>query len=142
MKVKLTLGDILGIQTELKGLINQETGEKIFSGLLSQDLSLVTKFKLSDLSDELSPIVANVDKLREELIKEKGTEVNGAISIERFINDTEINPVFIEFQEEYNKLLSEQKEIDVYEFSINEFDIKTSERYDSFFKLLKIIRSN
>jgi hypothetical protein len=141
MKVKLTLGDILGIQTELKGLINQETGEKIFSGLLSQDISLVTKFKLSDLSDELSPIVANVDKLKEELIKEKGTEVNGAISIERFINDTEINPVFIEFQEEYNKLLSEEKEIDVYEFSIDEFDIKTPERYDYFFKLLKIIRS-
>lgn len=141
MKVKLTLAEILNLNIELSGLNNPETGEIILNGLLSQELSLVTKFKLSELSDEISPIVSNIDKLRDGLIKKRGTEKDGLISIEKFIGDNKLNPVFLEFQDEYNKLLSKEKEIEVFEFSIEEFNIKTSDRYDFFFKLLKTIKN-
>jgi len=137
MKVKLTLGEILNLGIELSGFTNPETGEQVLGGLLSQKISLITKFKLVELRDLITPLKKNVEDLKNDIIKSKGEEKDGSVSIPMIINDV-VNPVFIEFQEEYNKLLSEEKELDVYEFKIEDFDIVTNESYDTFFKIIRI----
>lgn len=135
-KVKLTLSDILSLDIELSGFVNPETKETVFKGLLAQDLSLVTKFKLSELRDTIAPHKKNVEDLKNEIIKSKGEEKDGAVSIP-IMKDDKLNPLFIEFQEEYNKLLAEEKKIEVPNFNINDFNITTTESYDVFFKILK-----
>lgn len=142
MKVKLTLGEIYGLASEISGLTNTQTGEKLSKGLLGQELSLVTKFKVSELKALLTPHIKNLDSLREELVKSLGTldEATGQISIPYSIkqeDDDIINPKLIEFNKEFETLLKEEKELEVPEFKIEEFDIKTEENYDIFFKLLK-----
>ncbi len=136
MKVKLTLGEILNLDIELSGYVNPENGEQILNGLFSQELSLVTKFKLSELRDLIAPLKKNVEKLKNDIIKSKGEEKDGSVSIPMMIDDV-VNPVFLEFQEEYNKLISEEKELEISEFKIEDFDIVTNESYNTFFKIIK-----
>jgi hypothetical protein len=136
MKVKLTLGEILNLDIELSGYVNPENGEQILSGLFSQQLSLVTKFKLSELRDLIAPLKKNVEELKNDIIKSKGEEKDGTVSIPMMIDDV-MNPVFLEFQEEYNKLISEEKELEISEFKIEDFDIVTNESYNTFFKIIK-----
>jgi len=136
MKVKLTLGEILNLDIELSGYVNPENGEQILNGLFSQELSLVTKFKLSELRDLIAPLKKNVEELKNDIIKSKGEEKDGTVSIPMMIDDV-FNPVFLEFQEEYNKLLSEEKELEISEFKIEDFDIVTNESYNTFFKIIK-----
>lgn len=147
-KIKLNLGEILSLHAEVGGLSNSLNGEVFIKGLLSQDLSLVTKFRLSELLDTLGKHKSNVDKLYEEIVKSKGEEKDGQYSISHTIkvkgkDGKEVdqpNPAFLEFQKEYQNLLNEEKELDVYEFKIEDFDIKTEERYDTFFKVLSLIK--
>jgi hypothetical protein len=136
MKVKLTLGEILNLDIELSGYVNPENGEQILNGLFSQELSLVTKFKLSELRDLIAPLKKNVEELKNDIIKSKGEEKDGSVSIPMMIDDV-VNPVFLEFQEEYTKLLSEEKELEISEFKIEDFDIVTNESYNTFFKIIK-----
>jgi hypothetical protein len=136
MKVKLTLGEILNLDIELSGYVNPENGEQILNGLFSQELSLVTKFKLSELRDLIAPLKKNVEELKNDIIKSKGEEKDGSVSIPMMIDEV-VNPVFLEFQEEYTKLLSEEKELEISEFKIEDFDIVTNESYNTFFKIIK-----
>lgn len=136
MKVKLTLGEILNLDIELSGYVNPENGEQILSGLLSQKLSLITKFKLTELRDLIAPLKKNVEDLKNDMIKSKGEEKDGTVSIPMMIDEV-VNPVFIEFQEEYTKLLSEEKELEISELKIEDFDIVTNESYNTFFKIIK-----
>ena len=136
MKVKLTLGEILNLDIELSGYVNPENGEQVLSGLLSQKLSLITKFKLTELRDLIAPLKKNVDDLKNDMIKSRGEEKDGLVSIPMIIDDV-MNPVFLEFQEEYTKLLSEEKELEISELKIEDFDIVTNESYNTFFKIIK-----
>lgn len=136
MKVKLTLGEILNLDIELSGYVNPENGEQILSGLLSQKLSLITKFKLTELRDLIAPLKKNVEDLKNDIIKSKGEEKDGTVSIPMMIDEV-VNPVFIEFQEEYGKLLSEEKELEISELKIEDFDIITNESYNTLFKIIK-----
>lgn len=136
MKVKLTLGEILNLDIELSGFVNPENGEQVLSGLLSQKLSLITKFKLTELRDLIAPLKKNVEDLKNDIIKSKGEEKDGTVSIPMMIDEV-VNPVFIEFQEEYTKLLSEEKELEISELKIEDFDIVTNESYNTFFKIIK-----
>lgn len=136
MKVKLTLGEILNLDIELSGYVNPENGEQVLSGLLSQKLSLITKFKLTELRDLIAPLKKNVDDLKNDMIKSKGEEKDGVVSIPMIIDEV-VNPLFIELQEEYSKLLSEEKELEISELKIEDFDIVTNESYNTFFKIIK-----
>ncbi len=147
--LKLKLGEILELQGEIVGISNQSTGEVLIKGLLSQDLSLVTKFRLSELLDTLDKHKKNVDKLYEELIKSKGEQKDDQYLISTTIKvinaesgkESDIaNPAYLEFQKEYQELLNEEKEIEVYSFQIENFDIKTTDSYNTFFKLLSLIK--
>lgn len=136
MKVKLTLGEILNLDIELSGYVNPENGEQVLSGLLSQKLSLITKFKLTELRDLIAPLKKNVDDLKNDMIKSRGEEKDGVVSIPMIIDEV-VNPLFIELQEEYSKLLSEEKELEISELKIEDFDIVTNESYNTFFKIIK-----
>jgi hypothetical protein len=135
---KLTLGEIYGLESELFGLSNHQTGEVISKGLLSQNLTLKNRYWLSRLGETVQAEKKAVDSLRETLIKELGVEENGNFSLTPTI-DNKPNPNFITFQEEITALLKEEKEISHSVFSLDQFEnLETTEHYPVFFKLLSV----
>ena len=149
-KISLKLYEFYNLDSELNGVINQQNGEKISSGLLAEKLKLTTKYWLTELSKKVAAEKAVVETLKEELIKKHGeTDESGNISIPMYINivkdendnivSGENNPKFIEFQNEFNELLQEEKELEYKPVSINELEnIESEGNYPVFFKLVKV----
>ena len=51
----------------------------------------------------------------------------------------EINPKFVEFQNEFNTLLEEERELEHKGFTLEELDsVESSDNYAVFFKLIKV----
>lgn len=153
-KTTLTLGEIYALEAELSGFVNQQTGEKSVKGLLAQSISLLQKYWLTDLAEDLAKHKKNVDNLRNELIQKHGEATeNGGMSISVSVDKLDeegnpvlgedgkaikvLNPKFQEFNQEMENLFAETKEIEHYPFKIEDFDFKTDETYAVFFKLLK-----
>jgi len=148
-KVTLKLHEFYALEAELNGVVNNQTGEVLSKGLLSEKIKLSTKYWLTELGKKVSEEKTAVEKLKEELIKKHGTEdEKGGISIPMYINivtneegevtGRDINPKFVEFQNEFNALLQEEKEVEYKEFKLAEFDSVESEGvYITFFKLVK-----
>ena len=148
-KVTLKLHEFYALEAELNGVVNNQTGEVLSKGLLSEKIKLSTKYWLTELGKKVSEEKTAVEKLKEELIKKHGTEdEKGGISIPMYINivtneegevtSREVNPKFVEFQNEFNALLQEEKEVEYKEFKLAEFDSVESEGvYVTFFKLVK-----
>ena len=141
-KTTLKLHEVYELNLELKGATNQQTGEVIKKGLLDEKLSIATKYWLDKLSDKLIKEIEPVEKLKEETIKKLGQEdENGSYSIPLRVNEKlvsyDINPAFTEFQEEVEKLMNQDIEIE--HNVINLEDINTqSEVYPRIlFKLTK-----
>jgi hypothetical protein len=130
-KKTLKLVQFFNLEAELNGVTNPQTGEKLTKGILSEKLQLKTKYWLSDLSK----------KVRDELIKKYGEETDGGISISQVVEEDGkqvVNPKFISFQNEFNALLNEEREIEYKEISIDELgEVETTEVYDTLFSLLK-----
>lgn len=153
--INLSLGDIYALEVEITGAKNPQTGEEQFKGLLSHKLSLVTKFKLKEVRDAIAPHKKNVDELREELIKKLGEEdkETGSISLPTVVDKKdakgkvvldaakkpvkELNPKFVEFNQEMEKLLSQTKDISLPALKIEDFDVETDESYEVFYKLFE-----
>ena len=140
--IKLSLKEIYKLDTEINGFTNQETGEILSLGLLSENLSLPTKYWLTDLAKKTSSEKLIIDQLKENLIVKYGTkDKNNNFEILVWTDDTKtnFNPSYIQFQEEFNSLLQEVKEIEYHEFKLEEFkDIKTSDNYIVFYKLIQV----
>jgi len=149
-KISLKLYEFYNLDSELNGVVNQQTGEKISSGLLAEKLKLTTKYWLTELSKKVAAEKAIVETLKEELIKKHGeTDETGNISIPMYINITkdeegnivsgENNPKFIEFQNEFNELLQEEKELEYKTVNLNELEnIESDGNYPVFFKLVTV----
>lgn len=153
-KTTLTLGEIYTLETEIAGSVNQQTGEKILTGLLNQKISLLQKYWLTEFVESLQSIKKTVDKLRDDLILkygEKTEQGNFSIPVTLEKKDKkgkavldkegnpirELNPKFQEFNNEMNVLLQETREIEHYPFTIENFEkIETEESYTVFFKTL------
>ena len=140
-KITLSLNDALALEAELNGIINQKTQEVLFKGLLSEKMSLKTKYWLTKLSDKLVSEKNTIDALREEIIKKHGKEgENGAISIVAFDDEDRTKPTkeYISFVSEMNALLAEEKEFEYNPLSLEELqDISSEGRYNLIFKLIK-----
>jgi len=149
-KISLKLYEFYNLDSELNGVINQQNGEKISSGLLAEKLKLTTKYWLTELSKKVAAEKAVVETLKEELIKKHGeTDETGNISIPMYINivkdendnivSGENNPKFIEFQNEFNELLQEEKELEYKTVKLNELEnIESDGNYPVFFKLVTV----
>ena len=146
-KISLKLHEFLTLEAELFGTKNQQTGETITKGLLNEKLSLVSKFWLNELGKKVQAEKESIEKLREELIKKLGTEEEGQIFIKMYdeVKDEEGNvisrsltPNFIEFNQEFDKLLSEEKELEYRPVELSELaNVETEGNLNVFFKLVK-----
>lgn len=142
------LFELLGLEAELAGAFNQETGEQIFEGLLQKNILITDKYWLNDLVGKLGEEKKAIESIREELIKKHGTEdANGNIGINTYLDEEEIledgkkrfkyNPAYISFSNEYSTLLNQEKELKVFTFPLNNLDgIKADESYPLVFKYL------
>ena len=147
-KISLKLFEFYNLDAELNGLTNQQTGEKIASGLVQEKLSLVTKYWLSELAKKVAAEKASVEELKNELIKKYGKEdANGGVSIPMVLEEVDeegntkkvLNPEFQSFEKEFNELLQAEKELEYKAFSLSDFEkVETSENYQTFFKLIKV----
>ena len=148
-KVTLKLHEFYSLAAELNGVVNNQTGEVLSKGLLAEKIKLSTKYWLTELTKKVTAEKEAVEKLKEDLIKKHGTEdENGGVSIPMYINivtdengevtSRDINPKFVEFQNEFNALLQEEKEIEYKEFKLSDFDsVESDGVYVTFFKLVK-----
>jgi len=139
-KIKLSLAELLTLEAELNGFTNPQTGEVIISGFLKEKLNLATKYWLTKLSDKLTSKKKTIETLRDELIKKFGEEKEGSIGIETFLDEekTKVNPKFVEFQDEWAKLLSEEEEIEYNPISVADLEkIDSESNYNLVFKLVK-----
>ena len=139
-KIKLSLAELLTLEAELNGYVNPQSGEQILSGFLKEKLNLATKYWLTKLSDKLTSKKKTIEVLRDELIKKFGEEKDGNIGIETFLDEekTKVNPKFIEFQDEWAKLLSEEEEIEYNPLTVSDLEKIDSEgNYNLVFKLVK-----
>lgn len=148
-KSSLKLYEHYQLESELNGVVNQQTGEKITEGLLNQKLKLPIKYRLHDLAKKVAAEKASVEALKEELIKKHGeADESGNVSIPMFIDivkdeegnitSAKNNPVYLEFQKEFESLLAEEKEIEHYPFTLEQFEsVESADNYPVFFKLIK-----
>ncbi len=159
-KISLKLFEFYNLDAELNGLTNQQTGEKIASGLIQEKLSLVTKYWLTELGKKVAAEKAAVEELKNDLIKKYGKEDDkGGISIPMVIDELDeegqpkkdldkdgnwftkkvINPEFQSFEIEFNNLLQTEKDLEYKAFTLEDFEkVETSENYGTFFKLIKV----
>jgi hypothetical protein len=144
----LQLGQILQLETEVNGVVNTQTGEIVSKGLLKEVLKFKTKYWLMQLSDDLAEEKKKIEAVRDQLVKELGEEdETGSISLPVYINEVqdedgkivsrEVNPKFLDFQEKFNELLVETKELSHGKFLLEDFEaVESAEVYPVFFKLI------
>lgn len=149
-KSSLKLHEYYTLEAELNGVVNQQTGQVASKGLLGEKIKLTTKYWLTDLAKKAVAEKEAVEKIKEELIKKHGeTDDQGGISIPMYINvvtneegqtvSRDINPKFVEFQNEFNSLLEEEREVEHNAFKLEEFDsVESDANYQVFFKLIKV----
>ena len=147
-KISLKLYEFYNLDSELSGVTNQQTGEKVSAGLLAEKLKLTTKYWLTELAKKVAAEKTTVETLKEELIKKHGeADETGNISIPMYIDivkdedgkivDGKNNPKFLEFQTEFNALLQEEKELEYKPVNLNELEnIESDGNYPTFFKLV------
>lgn len=147
-KIKLSLAELLTLEAELNGYIyrqlnpkTKEEEEIVLAGFLKEKLNLATKYWLTRLSNKLISEKKTIEELRNELVKKFGKEKeDGSIEVERFLDKegTKFTPAYIEYQQEWFNLLSEEKEIEYNPLSIADLEKIDSEgNYNLVFKLVK-----
>ena len=148
-KITLKLGEVLQLESEINGFTSQETGKVVYQGFIKQNLSILLKYELTELSETLSKERKTIDGLRDELIKKYGEEDGkGGIMVKMFneVTDEEgnvtsrtFNEKYMKFDEEYSTLLNNEKEIEYP--TITKEDLKeagkSNDDYKILFKLIK-----
>ena len=148
-KLTLKLGQILQLESEINGFVNPQTGKEVYLGFRKHKLPLKTKYWLTELGDRLATERKTIETLRDEIIQKHGEDDGkGGIQIGVFIeqkdeNDKvisrELNPKYVEFQNEFNALLSEDKEIEYTPLTMEDLDKvgETSDDYNLLFMLVQ-----
>lgn len=127
--MKLTLGEISAMFDELNGrVINQETGERSNTGLLSQKLSIKVKYILNNqinkkIIDEKKAFdESSLDVFKEMVAEGKGEEKDGKYFIPEEHG--------VELKERLLELERIEKDIEVPELNVEElFNIETDDYY-------------
>lgn len=156
--INLKLNEFYLLEAEINGSKNKETNEVIVEGLLNEKIKLTTKYWLTDLYNKISVEVESLNKLRDSLVLKYATvDSNGNYSIPFTIdkinenNEVEmveqdgvqvplkvVNPAYINYQNEINELLNQEKEIYFKPFKLEEFEnVVTTYNYNVIFKLIE-----
>lgn len=149
MKSELELSDILQLEMEINGFVDEITKEVIYSGFMNQNLPIILKYDLNDLSIFLRTEKEKVDKLRNELIRKYGKDDgNGNLVVQMYHDKKDENgnvlsrifdDDYLKFEKEYNELLSKKIKIEYPEITKN--DLKeagsSKDKYIILFKLIK-----
>jgi hypothetical protein len=147
-KIILKLHEVYELNLELKGSINQQTGETIRKGILDEKISISVKYWLDKLSLKLKTEIDLVEKLKEEIIKKLGVvDEQGNYSIPLRINEKfddkdellsyDINPTFLEYQSEFEKLINQEVEIEYNAINLEDINIQSEVYPRILFKLTK-----
>ncbi len=148
-KSKFKLGDVLQLESEINGFVAPETGERIYEGFLNQNLSIILKYELTELSEVLSKERKKVESLRDDLIKKHGEEdERGGIMVKMYLEQKDddgnviskvINPKYVDFDKEYGELLNTEIEIEYPEITKEDLKEagKSKDKYRVLFRLIK-----
>lgn len=148
-KSKFKLGDVLQLESEINGFLNPESGETIYEGFLKQNLSIILKYELTELSEVLTKERKKVEGLRDDLIKKHGEQDDkGGILVKMYNEEKDaegnvisrvLNPKYIEFDKEYGELLNTEIEIEHPEITKDDLKGagKSKDRYQVLFRLIK-----
>lgn len=147
-KITLKLHEVYELNLELKGNINQQTGEVIRKGILDEKISISVKYWLDKLSSKLKKEIDVVEKLKEEIIKKLGIlDEQGNYSIPLRINEKfddkgeslsyDVNPSFLEYQSEFEKLINQEVDIEFYPINIEDINVQSEVYPRILFKLTK-----
>jgi hypothetical protein len=149
-KTSLKLYEFYNLEAELNGVVNTQTGEVTSKGLIAEKIKMAKKYWLNDLSKKVLIEKEACEELKKELIKKHGeADEAGNISIAMHINivtdedgktvSRDFNPKFLEFQNEFNALLNEDRELEHKEFQLEDFEnVETEGAYMTFLKLVKV----
>lgn len=121
--MKLTLGEIVVLFSELNGrIINNETGERT-KGILSHKLSIRAKYLLNtELNKKITEEVKSFEEARLEIFKELGT-----LEGESYIVSPENQP---EVMKRISELESIEKNVEVPKLNVGElFNIETEDYF-------------
>lgn len=136
--IKLTLAQVLELEAELNGFVNQQTREKVLDGFMKQNISMLVRYRLGSLLERLAKEKETVGKLHDELVVKYGEEKDGMHNVALHLESGEINPSFISFQKEYSDILSESIELEYTPLSTKDIEeVKTTENYNLLLKLIK-----
>ncbi len=148
-KNKFKLGDVLQLESEINGFVNPETGERIYEGFLNQNLSIILKYELTELSEVLTKERKKVDSLRDDLVKKYGEETDKGGMMVKMLNEVKddegnvvsrvVNPKYVEFDKEYSQLLNTEIEIEYPEITKEDLKEagKSKDKYLVLFRLIK-----
>lgn len=150
VKTVLKLQEFFQLDLEINGFINQENNQILFKGLLSEKISIPTKYWLYDLAKKVTIEKEAVNKLREELVKKHGdVDDQGNTFIPVYINEVvdhetkevtsrEINPSYVNFENDFNSLLNEERELEHHAFKLEDFEnVSTDSNYPILYKLIE-----
>lgn len=138
-KIELNFNELQALLYEIRGV---ENGQFKLTGLINQKLNMSIKFDLNKILTELTTIVEGFEKLRNELIKDLGTELeDGSVSIPQTIEDENgekvVNENFKKFMEQILEFERRSFEIEVPELKMSLFEnLETEDYYGVFFKLI------
>lgn len=149
-KVSLKLFEIYTLEAELNGVVNQESGNIISPGLLNEKIKLSIKYRLNNLIKKINEEKQEIEIVRSSFIDKHGEATeSGQVSLSQYINietndegevvSSEINPKFIEFRQEFNSYLQQEKEFEFDLFTLLDLDsIEVFGNYTTFYKLVKV----
>ena len=137
-KIKLTLGQVLELDAELNGYINPQTEEKVLDGFLKQNISMLVRYRMSTLVNNVAEEKATIDKMRDELVTKHGEQTEAGYNVVLRLESGEINPKFLDFQREYSEVLTETTEIEYKPLAPKDIEeVITTENYNILLKLIQ-----
>lgn len=128
MKIKLKY--LNPLRQELNGISDQNTGQVFYKGLLFQNLHFKQKYHLTKLSKEIEAEFETLQESQKEIYKKYLGEREPENTSE-FRQSEEVK----NFEKEVLDLIEEEVNFSDYEFSIEDFDFKSSESYPVFIEL-------
>ena len=127
-KIDLQLKDLFTLQEEI-------------NLILAEKLSILTRYKFSDIKKNLDELVSLAAKTRDELITEYGdTNENGDPNLKIYLDEekTEINPKYQSFIKDWTEVLNEVKELSYTPISLETIEkIETDKNISVLFSLLE-----